>query len=162
ASLALLGVLRLSAPVITLLLRYLVRRRTFWIKGLQQAYYDPSAVTPELVDAYRLPQLVRGWEAGMVNFLLARLARPRGGLRELFRDALRGGRNTAAAAAAAASGRGGTVAAATAASGIATAAAAADAESIALDPSQQQQQQQHGQQPSAPPHSSYSSSGINP
>jgi hypothetical protein len=30
-------------------------------------------VSPEAVDAYRLPQLVRGWESGMVRFLLARL-----------------------------------------------------------------------------------------
>lgn len=29
-----------------------------------QAYYDKSKVTPEAVDAYRLPQLVRGWESG--------------------------------------------------------------------------------------------------
>lgn len=28
---------------------------------------------PQLVDAYRLPQLVRGWEAGIFMFLLARL-----------------------------------------------------------------------------------------
>jgi hypothetical protein len=37
-------------------------------------------VTREAVDAYRLPQLVRGWESGMVRFLLARLgAKGRGG-----------------------------------------------------------------------------------
>jgi hypothetical protein len=30
-------------------------------------------VTSAAVDAYRLPQLVRGWESGMVRFLLARL-----------------------------------------------------------------------------------------
>ncbi|KAG2429307.1 hypothetical protein HXX76_011075 [Chlamydomonas incerta] len=89
ASLVALGVLRLLAPVIILLLRSLVRRRTFWLKGLQQAYYNPSGVTPDIVDSYRMPQLVRGWEAGMVNFLLARLTRPRGGISELFRDALR-------------------------------------------------------------------------
>jgi hypothetical protein len=29
-----------------------------------QAYYDKSKVTPEAVDAYRLPQLVKGWESG--------------------------------------------------------------------------------------------------
>ncbi|KAG2492621.1 hypothetical protein HYH03_009037 [Edaphochlamys debaryana] len=74
ASALLLLVLRLLAPIITALLRSLVRRRAFWHKGLQQAYYDPALVTPAIVDAYRLPQLVRGWEGGMVNFLLARLA----------------------------------------------------------------------------------------
>lgn len=31
-------------------------------------------VTAEAVDAYRQPQLVRGWEAGMVSFLVARLS----------------------------------------------------------------------------------------
>lgn len=32
-----------------------------------------DGVTPEVVDAYRLPQLVRGWEGGMVAFLRARV-----------------------------------------------------------------------------------------
>ena len=39
-----------------------------------------------MVDGYRLPQLVRGWEQGMTNFLLSRLghaaADPLGALRE--------------------------------------------------------------------------------
>ncbi|EFJ48521.1 hypothetical protein VOLCADRAFT_90829 [Volvox carteri f. nagariensis] len=87
ASLALMTVLRLLAPVITLLLRSLVRRRTFWVKGLQQAYYNPGAVTQDIVDSYRLPQLVSGWESGMVNFLLARLTRPNGSLQTLLRQA---------------------------------------------------------------------------
>lgn len=30
-------------------------------------------MTPAVVDAYRLPQLVRGWEAGLVRFLMARV-----------------------------------------------------------------------------------------
>ena len=30
-------------------------------------------MTPAVVDAYRLPQLVRGWEAGLIRFLLARV-----------------------------------------------------------------------------------------
>ncbi|KAG2437581.1 hypothetical protein HYH02_011221 [Chlamydomonas schloesseri] len=153
ASLFALGVLRLLAPVITLLLRSLVRRRTFWLKGLQQAYYNSSGVTPDIVDSYRMPQLVRGWEAGMVNFLLARLTRPRGGISELFRDALRdtqpagegegdvsvpnggdGGSITGAAAAATAAAATGTGAAAAAAAGagLAASAAVADSESSRL------------------------------
>lgn len=32
-----------------------------------------DGLTPEVVDAYRLPQLVRGWERGMVAFLRARV-----------------------------------------------------------------------------------------
>ncbi|GIL51728.1 hypothetical protein Vafri_7657 [Volvox africanus] len=85
-SLALLTVLRLMTPVITLLLRSLVRQRTFWLKGLQQAYYNPGAVTQDIVDSYRQPQLVSGWEVGLVNFLLARLSRPKSGIGELLRN----------------------------------------------------------------------------
>ena len=32
-----------------------------------------GGVSDEVVAAYRLPQLVRGWEAGLVRFLLARV-----------------------------------------------------------------------------------------
>lgn len=31
-------------------------------------------MTPEILDAYRLPQLVRGWEWGLLRFLRARVA----------------------------------------------------------------------------------------
>lgn len=60
-------------PAIVLLLRTLVRSKNFWANTLKQAYYDQSKVTPAAVDAYRMPQLVRGWETGMVQFLMARL-----------------------------------------------------------------------------------------
>ncbi|GBF87482.1 hypothetical protein Rsub_00193 [Raphidocelis subcapitata] len=70
ATVALILLLR---PLVMLGLRAAVRSREFWKGTLQQAYYDKSKVTPEAVDAYRLPQLVRGWESGMVRFLLARL-----------------------------------------------------------------------------------------
>jgi pimeloyl-ACP methyl ester carboxylesterase len=66
-------VLSVLRPVIVLLLRSLVRSRKFWANTLRQAYYDQSKVTPAAVDAYRMPQLVKGWESGMVQFLLARL-----------------------------------------------------------------------------------------
>eukprot|EP00775_Hariotina_reticulata_P014403 gene14403-14509_t len=68
-------VLILSAlrPAIVMVLRNVVRSRKFWANSLKQAYYDKSKVTPAAVDAYRMPQLVRGWETGMVQFLLARL-----------------------------------------------------------------------------------------
>jgi pimeloyl-ACP methyl ester carboxylesterase len=66
-------VLSVLRPLIVLLLRSLVRSRTFWANTLRQAYYDQSKVTPAAVDAYRMPQLVKGWETGMVQFLLARL-----------------------------------------------------------------------------------------
>lgn len=35
-------------PVVIALLRALVRSRTFWLRGLQQAYHDPGAVTDEV------------------------------------------------------------------------------------------------------------------
>lgn len=36
--------------------------------------YAKDGVTAEVVDAYRLPQLVRGWEWGLLRFLRARVA----------------------------------------------------------------------------------------
>lgn len=66
--------LALASPAITLLLRRLVRSRRFWERGLASAVADPRAVTREVVDGYRLPQLVRGWEGGMLRFLAARFA----------------------------------------------------------------------------------------
>lgn len=66
--------LRLLSPLIVRLLRLLVRSRVFWENGLKAAYHDRSLVSSAMVDAYRLPQAVRGWEAGMVNFLLARFS----------------------------------------------------------------------------------------
>ncbi|KAF5841299.1 Alpha/Beta hydrolase protein [Dunaliella salina] len=73
----LLGVLltlQACRPLVVGLLRALVRSPKFWVRGLSQAYYDPSRLSQELVDRYRLPSLVKGWEAGMFMFLLARLA----------------------------------------------------------------------------------------
>lgn len=36
--------------------------------------YEKAGVTREIVDAYRLPQLVLGWEWGLLRFLRARVA----------------------------------------------------------------------------------------
>ncbi len=36
--------------------------------------YAKDGVRPDIVDAYRLPQLVRGWEWGLLRFLRARVA----------------------------------------------------------------------------------------
>ena len=54
--------------------RVLVRSRPFWVKGLSNAWHSRDGVSDELVDAYRLPQLVRGWEIGLVRFVRARVA----------------------------------------------------------------------------------------
>jgi len=68
-----LMVISILRPVILVILRSAVRNRKFWKSGLQQAYYDKSKVDDEMVNAYRLPQLVKGWEDGMLQFLVARL-----------------------------------------------------------------------------------------
>ena len=70
---AVVALILLLRPLVLLGLRAAVRSRNFWKSTLEQAYYDRQKVSPAAVDAYRLPQLVRGWEAGMVRFLLARL-----------------------------------------------------------------------------------------
>lgn len=74
AALAVLLLVRLLTPLLTLLLRSLVRSKAFWVKGLSSAYQDPTRLTPAMVDHYRLPQLVRGWEQGMINFLASRIS----------------------------------------------------------------------------------------
>jgi pimeloyl-ACP methyl ester carboxylesterase len=67
-------ILSLLRPVIMMGLRSAVRSKRFWQSGLQQAVFDKSKVDEEMVNAYRLPQLVRGWEDGMLQFLVARLS----------------------------------------------------------------------------------------
>ena len=44
------------------------------MRGLSNAWHSRGGVSDELVDAYRLPQLVRGWEIGLVRFVRARVA----------------------------------------------------------------------------------------
>ena len=51
-----------------------MRSRSFWVRGLSNAWHSREGVSDELVDAYRLPQLVRGWEVGLVRFVRARVA----------------------------------------------------------------------------------------
>lgn len=68
------AVLWLLQPVLVLFLRVLVRSRPFWVRGLSNAWHSRGGVSDELVDAYRLPQLVRGWEIGLVRFVRARVA----------------------------------------------------------------------------------------
>ena len=65
----------IASPLVIVSVRILVRRRAFWLKGLQQAHCHAETVTPELLYRYRLPALVRGWEAGLLRFLRARLMR---------------------------------------------------------------------------------------
>lgn len=56
------------APLLTLLLRRLVRDRRFWERGLRSAWHDGQKVTREYVDAYRYGGSAEagdaGWELG--------------------------------------------------------------------------------------------------
>jgi pimeloyl-ACP methyl ester carboxylesterase len=63
-----------ASPLLAVLLRRLVRARAFWERGLAAAYSDPRRMPPSLVDEYRMPQLVRGFEAGLFRFVGARLS----------------------------------------------------------------------------------------
>ncbi len=40
---------------------------------LVQCRFQKTGVTASILDAYRLPQLVQGWEWGMLRFLRARV-----------------------------------------------------------------------------------------
>lgn len=82
-------VLWLIQPVLVLFLRVLVRSRPFWVKGLSNAWHSRDGVSDELVDAYRLPQLVKGWEIGLVRFIRARVADQRR-LGQILKDAYNG------------------------------------------------------------------------
>lgn len=50
---SLLLMLRVCKPLIVLSLRAAVRSRAFWVSGLGKAYYTPSLLTDDVVDAYR-------------------------------------------------------------------------------------------------------------
>lgn len=68
------AVLWLVQPLLVVFLRILVRSRQFWKRGLSNAWHSRDGVSDELLDAYRLPQLVRGWEVGLVRFVRAQVA----------------------------------------------------------------------------------------
>jgi len=65
--------LRLVGPLLTALLRMAVRSRRFWERSLAAVRGDGAVPPPPLLAAYRRPGLVRGWEAGMLRFVAARL-----------------------------------------------------------------------------------------
>ncbi|KAK9817223.1 hypothetical protein WJX72_011250 [[Myrmecia] bisecta] len=83
------GLLWVAQPLVIVLLRLAVRQRSFWEKGLQNACCSPELVSADLVNAYRMPQLVRGWEVGLVRFLLAHVTGSKSFLQSL-RDAVDG------------------------------------------------------------------------
>ena len=91
-----------AAPLLVALLRAAVRSRAFWERGLGAAWGDDGAPPGWLTDAYRAPQLLVGWERGLLRFCAARIPLGPGPLAVL----------RAAAAAAVAGGRGGSLGAA--------------------------------------------------
>jgi pimeloyl-ACP methyl ester carboxylesterase len=61
-------------PAAVAVLRFLLRKKSFWERGLKFACFDSATLTPDLLYRYRLPALVQGWEAGLWRFLRARIA----------------------------------------------------------------------------------------
>ncbi|KAL4531393.1 hypothetical protein Ndes2526B_g04483 [Nannochloris sp. 'desiccata'] len=68
----------LATPFMVLLLRKLVRTRSFWERGLASAWFDKKKVSKQYVDSYRLGQLVHGWEYGILRFMGARFSEKAG------------------------------------------------------------------------------------
>jgi pimeloyl-ACP methyl ester carboxylesterase len=67
-----------ATPLLVATLRNVVRNRAFWERGLAAAWYDKSRVTPAYVNGYRLPQLVKNWEYGILSFLRGRFGEKAG------------------------------------------------------------------------------------
>lgn len=80
---------RLLEPFTVLGLRSAVRSRKFWERGLARAWFNKDRIGPEIVDAYRLPQLVSGWEKGLVRFTSARMSGGRS-IPAILKDAWKG------------------------------------------------------------------------
>jgi pimeloyl-ACP methyl ester carboxylesterase len=85
--LLLLALLSAAAPLALVSLRSAVRSAPFWRAGLRGAYVDKAQVDAQLVDAYRRPAAVHGWDAGMLRFVASRILP--GGPGDILRDAMR-------------------------------------------------------------------------
>ncbi|GMH41922.1 hypothetical protein BSKO_09841 [Bryopsis sp. KO-2023] len=77
----------LVQPFIVLSLRWAVRSRQFWERGVKSAFFKKDIVGRTVINSYRLPQLVMGWEWGIVRFVRARLTQGRRSLSSRIRDA---------------------------------------------------------------------------
>eukprot|EP00892_Ulva_mutabilis_P009595 jgi/Ulvmu1/7007/UM033_0065.1 len=62
----------LIRPAMFVVLRSLVRMKSFWERGLKSCYFDTAKLSEDIVYYYRLPQLMQGWEVGILRFLQAR------------------------------------------------------------------------------------------
>ncbi|CAG9460715.1 unnamed protein product [Pedinophyceae sp. YPF-701] len=70
----------LATPFSVIALRRLVRNRSFWEAGLKRAWYWPAAKGTareagllSLIDDYRIPQITRGWDYGLLKFVRSRI-----------------------------------------------------------------------------------------
>ena len=72
-SLSVVFFLRVSRPLLVLVLRSLVRSKSFWVNALSAAYQDPSKLTSRMVENYRLASMVKGWEVGLCRFIESRV-----------------------------------------------------------------------------------------
>lgn len=73
-----------AKPALLTALRRAVRNPSFWWRGLRNAWGNADAVTQQLVDGYRKPQLVQGWDVGLVRFIRARFV-PDGVRKQMLR-----------------------------------------------------------------------------
>lgn len=79
------GVLFLVSPLLKVLLGVAVFPRKFWEFGLTNAIKSKESIDnwDRYIDNYRIPVLVKGWEEGLLRFVLARISRKKGILHAL-------------------------------------------------------------------------------
>lgn len=70
-SLALMALWKAISPLLLVVLRGTVRANGFWWKGLAGAWYDKTGLTQNIVDGYRRPSVVQGWDDGLLRFVYA-------------------------------------------------------------------------------------------
>jgi len=67
------GLVRVLMPVFALMLRKLVYTPDFWSQALGSTYHDRGNMLPEIVAGYRRASWVKGWDAGLLNFVRFRM-----------------------------------------------------------------------------------------
>jgi pimeloyl-ACP methyl ester carboxylesterase len=74
------GILFMLSPILKILLGVAVFPRRFWDLGLASAVKTKKSIRDWdiYLDNYRTPVLVRGWEEGLLRFVLARISRKKG------------------------------------------------------------------------------------
>jgi len=67
------GVVKVLMPVLALVLRRLVYTPDFWPSALGGTYHDRRNLKGEIVAGYRRASWVKGWDAGLLNFVRFRV-----------------------------------------------------------------------------------------